>query len=193
MNEAIYTLLLVDDDPSILVLLRRFLQGAGYRILSTESPVDALALLGKESVDILISDIDMPVMDGLELVAKVRHLYPQVVRILLTGHGSLGSVLRAINEGEVYRYLLKPFDEASLLATVREATERLSELRRATMASQLASQRELLLTALEQEHPGIRSVQLTDGVYNLDIDRLRGVVMQLEPSLQAMFSPIWGK
>jgi response regulator RpfG family c-di-GMP phosphodiesterase len=125
-----YTLLLVDDEPAIVAALRRTLRGRGYRILGATDPLEALKILDSEQVDLVISDIDMPQMTGLELVAQIRRVRPEVVRILLTGRGTLDSALRAINDGEVHRFLTKPWSDEELRSTIEHALARLEELRR---------------------------------------------------------------
>jgi response regulator RpfG family c-di-GMP phosphodiesterase len=164
----VHTLLLVDDEPAILSAIRRSLRGESYRILTTSDPREALAILEREAVDVLVSDIDMPGMSGVELVGQVRRAFPEVVRILLTGRGSMESALRAINEGEVHRYLTKPWDEAELREVVAQAIQRLGELRRAAVAERAASRRALLYAELEREHPGITRVPPAGHVYTFD-------------------------
>ena len=119
------TLLLVDDEPSILSSLRRLFRPQGYRILSAESGAAALALLEKESVQLVISDMRMPEMDGATLLREVRSRWPGIMRILLTGYADITSTIAAINHGEIYRYIAKPWDDAEMLGIVREALERL--------------------------------------------------------------------
>lgn len=161
----LYTILLVDDEPMILAALRRQLRNSGYRVLSASQPSEALSILEREKVEILLSDIDMPGMSGTALVAQVRKRFPDVIRILMTGRGSMDSAMRAINDGEVHRYLLKPFDEATLLGVVREALTRLQELRRASAAALSAARIEQMRSELDREYPGLCEIELHDGVY----------------------------
>lgn len=189
MKLSRHTVLIVDDEPEVLDSLRRILRDQDYRILSTTSPVEALSLIEGGGIDVLISDIDMPGMSGIELVARVRQSYPDVVRMLLTGGASLDSALRAINEGEVYRYLTKPWDKAVLRETIRQALDRLDELRRAASAGRAVLLRERLLSELAAMHPGIREVTLDGGDYVLELGRLDGVAASLaSPMLRTFFS-----
>jgi two-component system probable response regulator PhcQ len=167
-----HTILVVDDEAEILESLRRTLRKEPWRVLTTTSPEEALRILEHQSVDVLVTDIDMPTMNGLELVDRARAKFPEVVRMLLTGAASLESALRAINDGEVHRYLTKPWEAAEIRKTIRGALDRLDELRRAARAHHDVDVRERLLAELEREHPGIRDVHLQDGVYVLDADRL---------------------
>jgi DNA-binding NtrC family response regulator len=176
VNGADYGLLLVDDEPAILAALRRTLRGRGYRIFVADDPVAALKLLDRERVDLVVSDLDMPTMNGLDFVARVRVAFPHVVRILLTGRGTLDAALRAINDGEVHRFLTKPWDEDELRTTVAQALERLEELRRAQVADRTTARRRMLMADLEREHPGIGTITKDpDGVYVLDDTRVDDV------------------
>lgn len=186
MSDPPHTLLLVDDEPEILAGLRRTLRREGYRLLTTTSPHEALQLLD-DSVDLIMSDIDMPEMSGLELISRTRRAHPDVVRVLLTGDASLDSAVRAINDGEVHRYLTKPWERDQLCATLREALGRLDELRRSAAVDRTAAARDALLEGLAREHPGIRRVAREDGVYVIDVARLDGILDALGPDRPVFF------
>lgn len=124
-------LLLVDDEPGILSSLRRLLRATKYRILTAEGGEAALQILALNEVDLIISDMRMPYMNGAEFLSRARALYPDTMRILLTGYSEIDSAVRAINEGGVYRYLTKPWDDNDLLLTVNQAIEQ-QKLRRET-------------------------------------------------------------
>lgn len=119
-----WTVLCVDDEPSILSALRRVLRSEGCRILVANSGAEALAVLSSESVDVVVSDMRMPGMDGAELLGRVRAQWPQTARILLTGYADMDATISAINNGQIYRYIHKPWDEHELRLTVRQAAER---------------------------------------------------------------------
>jgi response regulator RpfG family c-di-GMP phosphodiesterase len=118
------TLLFVDDEASILSSLRRLFRPHGYRILTAGGGAEGLGVLAKESVDLVISDMRMPEMDGAQFLEQVRDRWPGVVRILLTGYADIASTVAAINRGEIYRYIAKPWDDNEIVLTVREALER---------------------------------------------------------------------
>ena len=117
------TLLLVDDEPSILSALRRLLRPIGYRIHTAESGRAGLAILEQEAVDLVISDMRMPEMDGAKFLEQVRRRWPATTRILLTGYADVTSTIEAINRGEIYRYVSKPWDDNDLTLVVRDALE----------------------------------------------------------------------
>ena len=118
------TLLFVDDEASILASLRRLFRPHGYKILVANSGVEGLQMLETEKIDLVISDMRMPEMDGAQFLEKVRARWPDVVRILLTGYADIASTIAAINRGEIYRYIAKPWDDNEIVLTVRDALER---------------------------------------------------------------------
>lgn len=120
------TVLCVDDEPNILSALRRLFRPAGYRVLVADSGAAGLAVLENESVDLVISDMRMPAMDGAQFLERVRERWPDTIRLLLTGYSDVGSILAAINRGEIYRYITKPWDDNDILLVVRHALERRS-------------------------------------------------------------------
>src|ERR1035437_2325492 len=94
MNDTVeqpLTLLFVDDEPSILSSLRRLFRPLGYRILTAESGLEGLEVLGRETVDLVISDMRMPNMDGAKFLKEVRARWPQAIRLLLTGYADMAS------------------------------------------------------------------------------------------------------
>ena len=129
------TLLFVDDEPSILSSLRRLCRPQGYRVLIAESGAAALEILEREPVDLIMSDMRMPQMDGAQLLAIVRERWPEVVRLLLTGYADINSTIAAINHGEIHRYIAKPWDDQELLLGLREGLER-RRLRQENLALQ---------------------------------------------------------
>jgi DNA-binding NtrC family response regulator len=165
-------ILAVDDDPDILTALRRALSPLGVPVILTEDPTEVLAILGEQPIALLISDIDMPQMTGLELMAQVRMAHPNVVRMLLTGRTSFESAMTAINQGEVHRYLNKPFEPAELRKLVQEALVRSADLARVSRAGLQAEKQRRLIEQLEVEHPGLtKFVRDGDGAYLVSASR----------------------
>ena len=116
--------LLVDDEPHVTEALKRVLREEAYDIRTASSARTALQILARETVDVVVSDERMPGMSGSEFLATVRRSYPNTVRILLTGHANLEAAVRAINEGEIYRFLTKPCKEADLTRAIEHALRR---------------------------------------------------------------------
>ncbi len=118
------TLLLVDDEENILTALNRLLRRDGYKILRAASGREGLERLAENRVGVILSDQRMPEMSGVEFLRKAKQLYPDTVRIVLSGYTELKSVTDAINEGAVYKFLTKPWEDEQLREHVREAFER---------------------------------------------------------------------
>lgn len=118
------TLLLVDDEENILSSLRRLLRRDGYTILTATSGQQGLEALATNRVDVILSDQRMPGMTGVEFLHKAKDMYPDTVRLVLSGYTDLQSVTDAINEGAIYKFLTKPWDDAMLRANIEEAFRR---------------------------------------------------------------------
>ena len=123
------SLLLVDDEPPILASLKRLFRREGYTILTAGSGMEGLQLLASGEIGVVISDARMPEMSGGEFLGKVREMYPDTVRMMLSGYTDLKAVTSAVNRGELFCFLTKPWDDAELLETVRDAFRHF-ELRR---------------------------------------------------------------
>ena len=115
------TLLLVDDEQNIVSALKRLLRRDGYEILTANSGLEGLAILSQHPVDVIISDQRMPGMTGVEFLSQVKEIYPNTIRLVLSGYTELKSVTDAINEGAVFRFLTKPWDDEKLRECVKEA------------------------------------------------------------------------
>ncbi|MBI2308609.1 MAG: EAL domain-containing protein [Rhodocyclales bacterium] len=115
------TLLLVDDEENILASLKRLLRRDGYHILTATGGAEALELLVQNDVDVILSDQRMPNMTGVEFLRRVKTLYPATVRMVLSGYTELQSITDAINEGAIYKFLTKPWDDELLRANIEEA------------------------------------------------------------------------
>lgn len=117
------TLLLVDDEENILSALKRLLRRDGYRIFTATSGRDGLALLAAHPVGVIISDQRMPEMCGTDFLSRVKDLYPDTVRIVLSGYTDLQSVTEAINQGAIYKFLTKPWEDDLLRENIQKAFE----------------------------------------------------------------------
>lgn len=120
-------ILAVDDDEAVRKALHRWLVSRGYTVYLAESGPEALQLLEQQpAIQLLISDNDMPGMTGLELLKEVRRRFPKVFRIMLTGTGDRQTLMRAINEDEIYRFVEKPWDKEVLGSAIHLAFETLT-------------------------------------------------------------------
>lgn len=118
-----YRLLMVDDDPSILAALRRVFQRENYELFFARSATEALRTLEEKEVHLVVSDHQMPGMTGTAFLARVRDRWPQVIRIMLTGHADTEAVMGAVKDGAVYRFILKPWNDDDLRLTIALALE----------------------------------------------------------------------
>ncbi|MEY8879691.1 MAG: EAL domain-containing protein [Leptothrix sp. (in: b-proteobacteria)] len=115
------TLLLVDDEDNIVSALKRLLRRDGYQIITACSAAEGLQKLAEHPVDVIVSDQRMPGMTGVEFLHRAKALYPSTVRIVLSGFTELQSIIDAVNEGAIYKFLTKPWDDELLRTHIAEA------------------------------------------------------------------------
>ena len=112
--------LLVDDDDDMLVLLKRQLGADGYPLYTATSAREGLEIMSRHNVKVVVSDYSMPGMSGAEFLQRVKLLYPDTVRIMLSGHTDFNTVSEAVNRGEIYRFVTKSWDSEHLRSDIRE-------------------------------------------------------------------------
>ncbi|MAE95489.1 MAG: two-component system response regulator [Deltaproteobacteria bacterium] len=115
------TVLFVDDEVNILKALQRLLRHEGWTVLTASRGQEALELLQKHETQVVVSDQRMPEMSGVELLSCVRERHPNLVRMMLTGYTEINVAVDAINHGEIYRLITKPWNDEELKATLRQA------------------------------------------------------------------------
>ncbi|HAK89514.1 MAG TPA: histidine kinase [Nitrospiraceae bacterium] len=123
MDEKI-KILFVDDEENVLAAVKRVFIDTGYTILTATSGKEALKTLEDNDVQVIVSDYRMPEMNGVELLKTVRERRNDIVRIVLSGYADLGAVISAINEGHLYKFISKPWNDDDLKITVDNAVER---------------------------------------------------------------------
>lgn len=143
--------LLVDDDLPILDTLKKVLAREGLEITATITPEEALQRLRQEAFAVIISDFRMPGMDGITLLEKAQEISPDTVRLMLTGHTDTALALEAINRGHVYRFLIKPWDNAELRIALRQAIA----------SYELATENGRLWRLTEQQNTELRELNQT--------------------------------
>lgn len=121
------TVLVVDDEQDVLDGLSRALRHSDFRIIGAAGARAGLEVLGRERVEVVMTDLRMPGMDGLEFLDIVRDRFPDVIRLILTAHPETGSAIAAVNEEEVFRYLTKPITRDQLVVTLHLAFERYAQ------------------------------------------------------------------
>ena len=115
------TLLLADDDANVLAALQLQLHHEGYQILAARSAAAGFELLALYPVQVILCDQRMPGMSGTEFLDRVKDMYPDALRIALSGYADLESLMEAINRGALYRFSMKPWDNDVLLGNIRDA------------------------------------------------------------------------
>ena len=135
------TVLFVDDEEKVLASLKRGLLNEPYEVIFANSGKEALEILQQEQVHVIVTDLRMPEMEGLELLKIVKQEYPHIIRLVLSGYVEIDNLLNAINKGEIFRFIKKPWKlDEELKTTVRQAIEYYD----------LHSEREMLMTFFEQ-------------------------------------------
>jgi len=120
-TEPAKRLLLVDDERNILSALNRLLRRDAYQLFCCESAAEGLQILAQQPVDVIISDQRMPVMTGVEFLREARLRYPETVRIISSGYADFQYIADAINEGAIYKFLSKPWDDEQLRQSIADA------------------------------------------------------------------------
>ena len=158
MAEVIRKVLIVDDEENVCNALRRSLRKEGYELHFGHEPAEGLELLKVHKFDMVISDHLMPNMTGLEFLKLVRDRYPDTMRMMLTGHADMQTAIDAINQGQIYRFLSKPWDDTELKVTLYLAFEQLDLERENRKLLAMVRRQYDVIKALEKEYPGIGEV-----------------------------------
>jgi len=161
----------VDDDESILNAVGRCLRREPtFEVRQTLSPSQVLEWVTNEDVAVLVSDYEMPEMTGAQLAGYVKRIRPETVRVLLTGRRTLDTAIDGINQGEIFRFIGKPFEDKQLRQAVLDAVHRHEELAALSGDRRRRERREALRRDLEAEYPGISSVVRRDDKYVASAD-----------------------
>lgn len=166
-------LMIVDDDQEILNALSRLFRKEKLLIYQARNAKDGLGILDKHRIDLIISDYQMPEMNGIEFLKIVKENRPSVIRILLTGHADLKVAVDAINKGQVYRFLTKPWDNDELRAIIRQALEYYCLKLENQILAKTVTQQKSILHDLEKKYPGINEAKAeSDGSITIDQDEI---------------------
>src|SRR5262245_29769088 len=141
------TLLVVDDEPDLVQSVQDLLR-FDYRVLGVTRASEGLRVMEKERVHIVMSDQRMPEMTGVEMLRRVKEMHPDTIRLLFTAYADISAVIDAFNEGNVYRYIAKPWEVEELKAVLKQAFEfyQLQEERR-KLVNEVQAKNMLLLSA----------------------------------------------
>jgi two-component system, probable response regulator PhcQ len=156
------SILLVDDEPYVTDALSRHFAKRHFLIRKAASAAEAYRILEHHRVDVVVSDERMPGESGTEFLANVRSRYPNTIRIILSGQASLEAAVRAINEGEVYRFFIKPCNPTDLIFTIQQAIDHKRLEERSRELLQEFHRQGAMLTTIERQHPGLLRLELDD-------------------------------
>lgn len=162
---------LVDDEPNILSALRRLLKPQGWEVHTYDNVESALAGLVEHDFAVIVSDYQMPTADGVTYLQFAKQRQPDAMRLVLSAYGDRNSMIKAINQAEVYRYLSKPWDDYEVVASIKSAIDLYQlKVENRQLRNQVDAQKAMLrareeeLLRLEAENPGITRVERdTDG------------------------------
>ncbi len=152
-----YRILLVDDEPNVIKALTRVFEEENYQIVAAADGKQALETLNREPVQLIVSDFKMPGMDGAELLSRVKNAWPDTIRIMLTGQADTAAVMGAINQGAVYKFILKPWNDDDLRITVSLALEQYDLVRRNRALEQENRKKQQQISKLSNLAVGNRS------------------------------------
>jgi len=156
-------ILLVDDEQNVLSALKRELADEPYEIFTALNGEEALNLVSARNFKIIISDERMPGMDGASFLAAAKEISPSSVRMMLTGHASIDATMRAVNDGEIYRFFTKPWNSLELKQAIKSAIERYDLEDENRRLLKLVKRQTQELRALETHHPGISRLRKDRG------------------------------
>ena len=122
-NEKKHTVLCVDDEENILRALKRVLRKEDYNLLTAGSGEEGLKILTENTVQLVLSDQRMPEMNGTDFFAEIKDLYPDTIRIILSGYTEISSITESINKGHIYKFFLKPWNDENLKLEISKALE----------------------------------------------------------------------
>ncbi|OHB29024.1 MAG: histidine kinase [Desulfuromonadaceae bacterium GWC2_58_13] len=151
-------ILLVDDEVSVLKALQRSLIDEDLDVYVAECAAEGLKLIEQHKFKVVVSDERMPDMCGSEFLSIISLQHPEVVRITLTGQASIEAAMTAVNQGEIYRFLLKPWNDTELTLAIRSAIEKYDlEMKNRKLLSLIRNQA-LKLEQIEKKHPGLTNI-----------------------------------
>ncbi|MEW6378448.1 MAG: response regulator [bacterium] len=154
-----HNILLVDDDPMVLKSLKRALAEEKYVIFTAPNAIEGLEIIDRQKIHLVISDERMPGLYGSEFLKLVRERHPFTIRVMLTGQASLEAAIRAINEGEIFRFLTKPWNSLELMVTIHQALERFDLEAKNRYLLKKVNQQAATIRMLEEQCPGITKIK----------------------------------
>jgi two-component system, probable response regulator PhcQ len=182
-------ILLVDDERNVLESLRRVFMDDPFTVLTAVSAADALELLvSNDNIKVIISDEMMPGVSGAELLASVSNRYPDIIRIMLTGHASLDSAIKAINMGRIYHFFTKPWNDLELRFSIKAAINKYDLEAENRKLLDLVKKQAVNLKLIEKQFPGISRLEYDEKgrilVSDVDDKEIEQILYDLEKKLR---------
>lgn len=171
-------ILIVDDEEHVLKALERVLIDEDYDVITTTSSEEALELVRKRPFKVIISDECMPNMFGSELLAKISLRQPEVVKMLLTGYASVEAAIRAVNQGEIYRFLVKPWDDFELKMSLRSGIEKYDLEMKNRRLQALVRTQAYRLAAKNGSRPGQAELDEADIIDQMNAAEIAGMLAE---------------
>lgn len=165
------TILFVDDDRTLLDFLEGTFAGRGVRVLTAGQGSEAIEIISRQPVAVLVTDNNMPRMGGLELLARVGEISPDTVKIMMTAYADLPTVMSAINNGDVYRFVQKPWKKGEMVRAVKDG------IRRYRVLQSLKNDDEFILHSLAQ------TIELKDALTKGHCDRVANFALRIAEHL----------
>jgi len=179
--------LFVDDEPNVLEGMKRAFRKEPYRIHTATSAAQALELLQGLETAVVITDHKMPSMEGTEFLSIVKRRFPDTIRVMLTGEGSLETAIKVVNEGEIYRFFTKPCNEIELAIAIRQALQHRALVSKARLMLDTLRMQSPYLDQLERENPGITKVARDDRgavIVSGSLNNIDELLRQMEDELE---------
>jgi two-component system, probable response regulator PhcQ len=162
-----HTILVVDDEEMFIEYIQRVMSDENYNVITVDSGQEGLDILEKQQVSMVISEYEIPLMNGLEFLEKVRIIYPNILTIMVTEHADIELAIRAINEAGVYKFLLKPLDDIYFKNMIKKTLESLQVIKERDVLIRKVKTHESTLKDLEKRYPGITKVERDEDGYIL--------------------------
>ena len=196
MTEQTHTILIVDDEPVVLGALKETLERERYHVVACSSPIKALSILAERQFAVIISDQRMPEMLGLDFLVESRKTHPNASRILVTAVLALPTIVEAINRGEIFRFIAKPWLREELLATVRNAIQRHDLIVRNEVlqarSQQLNAQLTVANSELEQKVKDLETERLKLDAANTELSARYNSSLELCRRILTAYDPVLG-
>ena len=154
-----HTILVVDDEELFLKYIKNMFSGESYTVITASSGKQGLEILKQQSVNMVISEYKIPLMNGLEFLEKVRIIYPDILTIMVTDQPDIKLAIKAINEAGVYKFLLKPWDDIEFKNAIKKTLESLQVIKERDGLIRRVKTHEATLKDLEKRYPGITKVE----------------------------------